>query len=267
MWRRANVGATVTRMRPFGAVWLRPIREVAFFKVVENAQRRVVKFAACLSQCDGTRGAVNEFGAEFIFKGGDLFAHSRLTNSTFLCDSGEAPFFNYSDEHLHCIEFVHSILYSPLWKGFQARSLYAFLLGIAGIPQSTKSACSNHTSDRGSESSEQENSQLHRRSGECSQRIIGGHMSKLSEKVAAVAKPTHQTAPTQFVEANGIRFAYRRFGNAARVPLVFMQHFRGGMDHWDPKVTDGFAEHRPVILFDNAGVAASTGETPDTIDA
>ena len=23
---------------------------------------------------------------------------------------------------------------------------------------------------------------------------------------------THQTAPTQFVEANGIRFAYRRFG-------------------------------------------------------
>src|ERR1700720_2712037 len=78
---------------------------------------------------------------------------------------------------------------------------------------------------------------------------------------------THQTAPTQFVEANGIRFAYRRFGNAAGVPLAFMQHFRGGMDHWDPTVTDGFAEHRPVILFDNAGVAASTGETPDTIDA
>jgi hypothetical protein len=25
----------------------------------------------------------------------------------------------------------------------------------------------------------------------------------------------HQTAPTQFVEANGIRFAYRRFGNPA----------------------------------------------------
>ena len=23
---------------------------------------------------------------------------------------------------------------------------------------------------------------------------------------------THQTAPTQYVEANGIRFAYRRFG-------------------------------------------------------
>ena len=27
----------------------------------------------------------------------------------------------------------------------------------------------------------------------------------------------HQTAPTQFVEANGIRFAYRRFGKARGV--------------------------------------------------
>jgi pimeloyl-ACP methyl ester carboxylesterase len=78
---------------------------------------------------------------------------------------------------------------------------------------------------------------------------------------------SHQTAPTQFIEANGIRFAYRQFGKAGGVPLVFMQHFRGGMDHWDPTVTDGFAEHRRVTLFDNAGVAASTGETPHTIDA
>src|SRR6202795_999960 len=77
----------------------------------------------------------------------------------------------------------------------------------------------------------------------------------------------HQTAPTQFVEANGIRFAYRGFGKGGGVPLVFMQHFRGGMDHWDPTVTDGFAEHRAIVLFDNAGVAASTGEPPDTIDA
>ncbi len=38
-----------------------------------------------------------------------------------------------------------------------------------------------------------------------------------------------------------------------------MQHFRGRMDHWDPIVTDGFASGRPVILFDNAGVASSSG--------
>src|ERR1700674_3226360 len=63
----------------------------------------------------------------------------------------------------------------------------------------------------------------------------------------------HVTAPTQFVEANGIRFAYRRFGQEGGTPLLFMQHFRGGMDHWDPTVTDGFGKNRPVILFDNAG--------------
>jgi pimeloyl-ACP methyl ester carboxylesterase len=80
-------------------------------------------------------------------------------------------------------------------------------------------------------------------------------------------KHTHITAPTQFVEASGIRFAYRRFGQGTGVPLVFMPHFRAGMDHWDPAVTDGFAASRPVILFDNAGVAGSSGETPDTIEA
>jgi pimeloyl-ACP methyl ester carboxylesterase len=78
---------------------------------------------------------------------------------------------------------------------------------------------------------------------------------------------THATAPTQFVEANGIRFAYRRFGREVGEPLLFMQHFRGGMDHWDPAITDGFAMDRPVILFNNAGIASSSGETPDTVDA
>jgi len=76
---------------------------------------------------------------------------------------------------------------------------------------------------------------------------------------------THQTAPTQFVEANGIRFAYRRFGNAGGVPLVFNQHFTGTMDHWDPAVTNGLAKERDVILFNNAGVSSSSGEVPTTI--
>jgi pimeloyl-ACP methyl ester carboxylesterase len=80
-----------------------------------------------------------------------------------------------------------------------------------------------------------------------------------------MATHTHQTAPTQFVEANGIRFAYRRFGNEGGVPLVFNIHFMGTMDHWDPAVTDGFARDREVILFDNAGVSSSSGETPGTI--
>ena len=78
---------------------------------------------------------------------------------------------------------------------------------------------------------------------------------------------THLTAPTRFVESNGIRYAYRRFGSETGTPLVFLQHFRGGLDNWDPAVTDGLAKGRPVILFNNAGVASSSGETPNTVDA
>src|ERR1700681_3213028 len=77
---------------------------------------------------------------------------------------------------------------------------------------------------------------------------------------------THQTAPTQFVEANGIRFAYRRFGNAVGVPIVFNQHFTGTMDYWDPAVTDSFAKDREVILFNNAGVSSSSGEVPTSFE-
>jgi pimeloyl-ACP methyl ester carboxylesterase len=76
----------------------------------------------------------------------------------------------------------------------------------------------------------------------------------------------HQTAQTQFVEANGIRFAYRRFGNPASVPLVFNQHFTGTMDHWDPAVTDGLAATREVILFNNAGISSTSGEVPASVE-
>jgi pimeloyl-ACP methyl ester carboxylesterase len=75
---------------------------------------------------------------------------------------------------------------------------------------------------------------------------------------------THHTAPTQFVEANGIRFAYRRFGQKQGLPLVFIPHILGNMDSWDPSVTDGFAQEREVILFNNAGIASSSGEVPTT---
>jgi pimeloyl-ACP methyl ester carboxylesterase len=88
-----------------------------------------------------------------------------------------------------------------------------------------------------------------------------------SAKSAPVTGNTHLTAPTRFVEANGIRYAYRRFGSKSGTPLVFLPHFRAGMDHWDPMVTDGLAQGRPVILFDNTGIASSSGETPDTGDA
>ena len=78
---------------------------------------------------------------------------------------------------------------------------------------------------------------------------------------------THVTAPTRYIEANGTRYAFRRFGKQGGRPLLMLQHFTGGLDHWDPAVTDGFAAFREVILVDNAGVGGSSGETPKTIEA
>lgn len=77
---------------------------------------------------------------------------------------------------------------------------------------------------------------------------------------------THETVPTQFVETNGIRYAYRRFGKTGKVPLLFMEYFNSNMDGWDPEMTNSIAAEHEVILFDNAGVGASTGVTPFTVE-
>jgi pimeloyl-ACP methyl ester carboxylesterase len=76
---------------------------------------------------------------------------------------------------------------------------------------------------------------------------------------------TALTVPTGFVEADGIRFAYRRWGKKGGIPLVFLNYFTGNLDDWDPLVMDGFAADHDVILFDNSGVASSGGETPGTV--
>lgn len=81
-----------------------------------------------------------------------------------------------------------------------------------------------------------------------------------------MSRYTHVNAPTLFLEVGGIRYAYRSLGSETGVPLIFLQHFRGGMDNWDPLLIDGLGRDRPVILFDNAGVGASTGDTPKTFE-
>jgi hypothetical protein len=50
---------------------------------------------------------------------------------------------------------------------------------------------------------------------------------ELNEADADSSGFTHDTAPTRFVEADGIRFAYRRFGNPVGTPIVLFQHFMG----------------------------------------
>jgi pimeloyl-ACP methyl ester carboxylesterase len=79
------------------------------------------------------------------------------------------------------------------------------------------------------------------------------------------SREAHNTTPTRFVEADGIRFAYRRFGNPLGTPIVLLQHFMGNLDNYDPAITDPLATGREVILTDNAGVGLSTGTPPETV--
>ena len=75
----------------------------------------------------------------------------------------------------------------------------------------------------------------------------------------------HNSEPTRFVNVDGARFAYRRFGNPIGTPIVLLQHFMGNLDNYDPAITDALARGREVILTDNTGVGASTGTAPETV--
>jgi pimeloyl-ACP methyl ester carboxylesterase len=76
-----------------------------------------------------------------------------------------------------------------------------------------------------------------------------------------------QNAPTRTVSAGGVDFAYRELGPKTGVPVVLLTHLAAVLDNWDPRVVDGIAAKHRVITFDNRGVGASTGSTPDTIQA
>jgi pimeloyl-ACP methyl ester carboxylesterase len=82
-----------------------------------------------------------------------------------------------------------------------------------------------------------------------------------------MSNDTHETARTQYVQVGDVPLAYRRFGSRGGLPLLFLSYFAANMDDWDPKVTNGFAAERDVILFDNVGVGSSSRETPSTVAA
>jgi pimeloyl-ACP methyl ester carboxylesterase len=83
------------------------------------------------------------------------------------------------------------------------------------------------------------------------------------ETLAGYAEASTQ----RVVTADGaIEFAYRELGEG-EVPLVLLQHFRGNLDNWDPALVDALAADRRVVTFDNVGVGATTGKTPNTVEA
>lgn len=64
-------------------------------------------------------------------------------------------------------------------------------------------------------------------------------MASLEEEqnMPAESAASSVTAPTLFLEAGKERYAHRRFGAGAGLPLLCLQHFTGTLDNWDPAVT------------------------------
>jgi pimeloyl-ACP methyl ester carboxylesterase len=83
--------------------------------------------------------------------------------------------------------------------------------------------------------------------------------------VSSTATTSNTTAPTQFVTVGNNTYAYRQFGSGPGLPLLFLQHFTGTLDNWDPAVTDPLALGRSVILFESAGIGRSSGKVPETV--
>jgi pimeloyl-ACP methyl ester carboxylesterase len=77
---------------------------------------------------------------------------------------------------------------------------------------------------------------------------------------------TAQAAEIAYIETTQATFAYRRQGPESSPPLVLANRFRGTIDHWDPEFLEVLAESRDVITFDSAGIGASTGHAPRTIE-
>ena len=70
---------------------------------------------------------------------------------------------------------------------------------------------------------------------------------------------TYATVLTQFVEANGIKFAYRSYGKSGGIPIIYLNHLAANLDNCDPRIMDGIASQHQIISFDYRGIGATTG--------
>jgi pimeloyl-ACP methyl ester carboxylesterase len=75
----------------------------------------------------------------------------------------------------------------------------------------------------------------------------------------------YSDAPTQYIGAEGLQYAYRSLGRQSEIPIVCLQHFTGTLDNWDPIIINGLAKERQVITIDNSGIGNSGGTTPDNV--
>jgi pimeloyl-ACP methyl ester carboxylesterase len=88
---------------------------------------------------------------------------------------------------------------------------------------------------------------------------------KMTTSNAQSGNYSYATVPTQFVEANGIKFAYRSYGKEGDIPVIYFNHLTANLDNCDPRIMDAIAAHRQIISFDYRGVGATTGKQGTSI--
>jgi pimeloyl-ACP methyl ester carboxylesterase len=92
-------------------------------------------------------------------------------------------------------------------------------------------------------------------------------VSNAMNEVTMMSSPTWTNVPTQVISAEGVDFAYRELGKMnGGTPVIFLNHLAAVLDNWDPRVVDGIALQRHVVVFDNRGVGASTGKPAKSIE-
>jgi pimeloyl-ACP methyl ester carboxylesterase len=74
-------------------------------------------------------------------------------------------------------------------------------------------------------------------------------------------------APTKSIHVGGTKFVYRQLGADSGVPVIFLNHLAAELDRWDPRLVDGIAAKHRVIVFNNRGIGASEGSTPNSVTA
>jgi pimeloyl-ACP methyl ester carboxylesterase len=74
-------------------------------------------------------------------------------------------------------------------------------------------------------------------------------------------------SPTLSIDVDKTNFVYRQLGPDTDIPVIFLNHLAAELDRWDPRLIDGIAKRRKVIVFNNRGVGASEGKTPMSVEA
>lgn len=82
-----------------------------------------------------------------------------------------------------------------------------------------------------------------------------------------MAAELFKDTPNRYLEAGGVRFAYRDLGPRTGTPVVMLNHLGATLDNFDPRVVDGLASQHRVVALDNRGVGGSSGSVPRDIAA